>query len=118
MISATTAVIQQLRVDVPYPDSFLEGRIFVSEGKVGDKFTITIPVVNRGSTSVDTYADINILGPANEEIASFETQTLTVDGLKEVKLVGEWVADVNQGTYIVEAIIHYDDKYFKLSKDR
>jgi len=117
MISATTAVIHQLQVRVPYPESFLEGRFYISEGKVGDLLTFTVPVVNRGTNPVDAYAEIVIKGPTNEEIASFKTDAQTITGGEESKLVAEWTAEVNQGVYLAEAIIHYGDEYFTLRKE-
>jgi hypothetical protein len=117
MVSATTAVMQQLMVRVPYPDSYLEGSIYVSEGKVGDTLTFTVPVVNRGSKPAEVYADVSIKGPANEEIGTFKTDKILLNGSKEVKLIGKWKADVNQGLYYAEATVHYGDKYFVLRKE-
>jgi hypothetical protein len=117
MVSATSAVSHQLLVRVPYPDSYLEGSMYISEGKVGDTLTFTMPVVNRGSKSVEVYADITIKGPTNEEIATFKTDKTSLEGSKETSLIGTWKADVNQGLYYAEAVIHYGDKYIVVRKE-
>ncbi len=117
MIGATTAVIHQLQIRVPYPNSFLEGRFYISEGKVGDVLTFTVPVVNRGTNPTDAYADIVIKGPTNEEIASFKTDLQAIQGGQESKLVAEWKADINQGVYLAEAIVHYGGEFFTLRKE-
>ncbi|RJQ17202.1 hypothetical protein C4573_04075 [Candidatus Woesearchaeota archaeon] len=116
LISATTAVIYQLGVRVPYPDTYIESGLYVTEGKIGDLFTFTIPLVNRGEKATSVYADIVIKGPTNEEIARFKTETITLEGLKEGKLQYSWKADVNQGSYIAEAVVHYNGKVIELNK--
>ena len=116
MISATTAVIHQLQVRVPYPDSHIEGRLYVSEGKVGETLTVTVPVVNRGTKTTDVYAEIIMKGPTNEELAVIKTDTAALEAGKETNLFGEWKADVNQGLYLAEVKVHYKDKFFTLRK--
>lgn len=117
MISATTAVIHQLQVRVPYPNSFVEGKLHVSEGRVGDTLTFTVPVINRGSEPTEAYAEIIIKGPTNQEIDAFTTETRTLEPGKEAKLVADWKAEADQGVYLAEAIVHYGDEYFTLRKE-
>lgn len=116
VISATSAVIHQLHIRVPYPESFVEGRLYVSEGKVGDLLEFAVPVINRGMEKTNIYAEIIIKGPTNEEIASFKTENQELGGGKESKLVGVWKADINQGLYLAEAIVHYGNEHFTLRK--
>lgn len=117
MISATTAVVHQLQVRVPYPDSHVEGRLHVSQGKIGETFTFTISLANRGTQPAEVYADITIKGPTNEEIDTIKTEKITVKAGEGENLVSAWKADVNQGVYFAEAIVHYGDQYFVIRKE-
>ena len=116
-ITALNAVAQQFRINVPYDESHVEGRLFISEGQVGDTITFTIPIINKGSITAEVEAEIVIKGPTNEELFKFKTNKATVSASDEGQLVAEWKADVPQGNFLAEAIVRYGEKSFILRKN-
>ncbi|MFH1506098.1 MAG: hypothetical protein ABIE94_03890 [archaeon] len=117
LVSATTAIIAKLQVDVPYPGVYAEATLYVSESDVDEKTTFTISLFNRGTEKIEPSATIIIKGPTNEEIARIDTGSTSIEAGKEGKLVGNWLANVEAGTYVAEAIVNYNGKLVKPTKN-
>ncbi len=110
-ISASAAVASQLYVNVPYPGKYAKAKLYVSDGKVGDVLQFTIPIFNFGSEKITSAkATIKILGPTNDEIASIETNEVSIEPNNEGKLTATWKADVNKGKYYITGTVTYDGK--------
>lgn len=116
MIGATTAIVHQLFINVPYPGRYAEGNLFISAGNVGETVTFTISVSNKGTEQITAQGRVRILGPTNEEIASVQAEPIKVGSGAESKAVMNWQADVNPGVYTAEAILNYEDKQFKVTR--
>jgi hypothetical protein len=117
-IFSSSIVIHQLQVQVPYPGKYAEGMLFISNGNVNDTVTFTANVVNRGSEVLhDISGEIVIKGPTNEELYRVKSNALvSLDPQTSGKLVVNWLAQVNPGTYYAEFVVNYEDKQFVLRK--
>jgi hypothetical protein len=114
MILSSLIIMHELRVNVPYPGKFAEGILYISTANANDTVTFTSNVINRGSEAIkNIVAEIIIRGPTNEEIARIDGMNIEVlDAKASGKLVANWKADVNEGMYIAEFVVNYDDKMF------
>jgi hypothetical protein len=118
LILATTAVIHQLKVDVPYPGKFATAELSVADVKAGQPVSFLVKVLNVGEQDIaSAWATIDILGPTNERIATVETGSSGVKAKNIGELTAVWDARVNPGTYHAVATVHYDDKVTRAEKN-
>jgi len=117
LIGATTAIIHQLFINVPYPGKFAEGQLYVSSGNLEEPVTFTMSVFNRGEEDITAIGRVRILGPTNEEIASLQSESKKIGPKEEASLIVQWTSAENPGLYHVEAIVNYDDKQFTLKRN-
>jgi len=117
LVSATTAVVAKLQINVPYPGVYAEANLYVTEANVEEKTTFTISLFNKGSQSITPSGTIIIKGPTNEEIARVDAGSTTISAGGEGKLVANWLADVQPGTYVAEAVINYNGKMVKPTRN-
>jgi hypothetical protein len=116
LLTATTAVISKLYIRVPYPGTYLESRIYVSEADVGQPVIFSFPVYNFGKDTLENIkAVIEIYTPLNERVDRIETEAIKLDAQKEGQLSAEWRASV-AGEYLAVATIYYADKKLELRK--
>jgi len=57
-----------------------------------------------------------IKGPTNEEITRVQTNAISLASGDDGKVVANWKADLNPGTYFVEMVVNFDGKQIVLSK--
>ncbi len=106
LMSATTAVLSSVYLDVPYPGKFIDSKLYVDNSN-GLGFTVS--VFSRGSERINNvYANILIKGPTNKEIANIKTNTLSLDPGADGKLTASYNQPLESGVYYAEAIIHFD----------
>jgi uncharacterized integral membrane protein len=110
-ISATSAIVQQIVLNVPYPASYADGKIYVTSDEAGQPVKLSVSVFNRGKEQIKAKGYALILGPTNEEIAKIDLGETTVGGMDESRLVGVWEG-TNLGDYIAEAYVTYGDQSF------
>ena len=87
-VGAMVGVITQVRIKVPEQGKYLtiEG-IEVSEGGPREYTTFLLPVNNLGTEKISkARANITILGPTNEPIATVQTQEEPLDAMKRTML--------------------------------
>ena len=122
MIASSIIVLHQLRINVPYPGTFAEGILYVSEDNTDSTITFTTNVINKGTnTLTNVDGELIIKGPANEEICRIRSNSLqNLDPQSSDKLVVNWPANVNPGVYYAEFIVNYGDgketKQFVMTK--
>lgn len=111
LVLATTAVVHQLKVNVPYPGKFARAELVVPDAGPGQPVGFLVKVLNLGEQDIQSaWATIDILGPTNERIATLETNRASVKSKSRGELSAAWDADVNPGTYHAVATVHYDEK--------
>jgi len=118
MVKATISLIHQLIVTVPYPDKYVNGKVYISKANVNETVTFTVSLFNLGKQDVrKAKAVIVIKAPTGEELAVIKTDEISLNSLAESKLVGYWTANAGNGNYYAEVIVDYDGKTFIMAKD-
>ena len=118
VIKTNLGVIHNLIVNVPYPGHYLQGMVFVSEAKPDEKVTFTISVSNLGNVPIKkAIGTIIITDSEDNRVAQIKTKSISLRSGEKSKLVGEWIANVDPGTYHVQAVVEYDSKLLVLEKD-
>jgi len=117
-IISTVSVAHQLRINVPYPGTFAEGILYISEGNAGDTITFTANIINRGLESISLVeGELVIKGPTNEELARIPSSKLeNIASKNSGKIAVNWKADANPGLYYAEFIVNYAGRQFVLRK--
>ncbi len=117
-VIATTAVVHQLRVKVPYPGKYADLDMVVQEAEPGQTATFFVKLYNLGTEDIyKAFATIDILGPTNEKIAMLESDEIALESKKGGELIIPWKADVNPGTYHAVATVNYDGKIGTVEKN-
>ena len=115
-ISALQGVVQQIKILVPYPGQWVEGKIYVQSANLGEDVEFVVSVFNRGTEQVNVSGRVLIKGPTNELIDEIELSSIMLDENGEGKIVGVWKDVENSGEYAAEAQILFGDKSFSLLK--
>ena len=116
VVVATTAIVHQVKVDVPYPGKYLTGKMFVQNSNVDEPTVFTIGLSNYGKEDIaNVKASITIKGPTNEELVILNTDEKSIASGNEDKIVALWQAE-HAGSYFAEAIVEYDDKTTKITQ--
>jgi hypothetical protein len=117
-VGALIGVITQLRIKVPEQGKYLQVEpMEVSEAQSGEYVNFLIPVSNTGTEKIGKVkANVTILGPTNEPIATVQTQEEPLDPMKRTILKAVWPANVNSGKYFAVANIEYDSQKTRVEK--
>lgn len=111
IVMATTAVVHQLRVKVPYPGKYAEMGLTIAEAQPQETVNFFVKVYNLGTQDIArAQATIEIKGPTNEVIATTETEEVYIKSKERKDLVAYWKADVNPGVYHAVVTLRYDGK--------
>ncbi len=117
-ITATASVKSQLKVNVPYPGKYADANLFISEANVGGSVFFTVSLYNFGAEDIQkAKAQIKILSPTNLEIASIESNEISLKSKESSKVSAEWKADVNPGPYHAIIVLDYDGKKIRLEQN-
>jgi hypothetical protein len=117
-VIATTAVIHQLRLKVPYPGKYADLELVINEAEPNGTVNFFVKVYNLGTENIyKALATIDILGPTNEKIAIIESDETAVESKKTGELAVPWKADVNPGVYHAAVTVNYDGKAGKVEKN-
>lgn len=118
VVMATTAVVHQLKVRVPYPGKYAEFDMAVQEAEPGATATFFVKIFNLGTENIyKAFVTIDVLGPTNEKIATLESEEIAIESKKGGELIIPWKADVNPGTYHAVATVNYDGKVGSVEKN-
>ncbi len=117
-ITGTVAVVQQLRVKVPFPGKYAQLYLTVDEAEPGETVRFYVKIDNMGKEDIENaVADIEIVGPNNEQIASLEAGPVSVPSMEKGKLVADWKADVRPGEYHAVAVVRHGEEITRLGKN-
>lgn len=109
MLSATTAVIAKVFIDVPYPGKYINADLHVSSANTDETITFAVSLFGKGEENIDDVGGVIIIkGPTNEEIARVQTTSRSLGSGEDGKIVANWKAGVNPGVYYAEAVINFD----------
>lgn len=109
-VGATTAVVTQLLIRVPYPGKYATVDVDVPATKSGEPVNFFIKTRNLGEDAIESaQATIDILGPTNERVATLETEEASIGAKswKEFKVV--WENPPNPGIYYASVTLRYDE---------
>lgn len=115
-VNAGLVALHQLKVDIPYPGQFADGKLYVSSSKKGEPLTFTVSLTNKGKEELDATVDIIIKGPTNEQIQRFNLGNKKIGVASQSKIEGQIINDLNPGEYVAEAIVQYGRETKVLSK--
>ncbi len=116
VVIATTAIVHQVKVNVPYPGKYLTGKLYVTNTKVQDDIIFTIALANWGKEDINNVkGTISIKGPTNEELAVLHTNEISMKANEESKLLATWNTE-HEGSYFAQVIVEYDGTILELSK--
>ncbi len=117
-VMTRVGVITQLRIIVPYEGKYLNlEEMEVNEVNEGETATFILPVTNLGTEDITKLkANITILGPTNEVIATVSTPEISLAAKTRTLLKANWQANVNPGKYYAIATVYYDGKMANVDK--
>lgn len=117
VIGVSLAVMTRLIVNVPYPGKYIISELNINGAAPGEEVTFIMPIKNAGKADIlSLKANINIYNKLNEEIYSFNTETINLVSGGEAELVGKWKNDEMAGTYFAKVTIIYDAEILALEK--
>jgi len=117
-VKVIAAVVSKLYVRVPYPAKYAEGELQIGGGNIGDSIPFTISLFNFGTDELKSItATVEVFGPTYERLGTMEAGPLSLAAGNSGKLVAQWQAKVNPGTYHAVVTVNYDEKRFILEKN-
>ncbi len=109
-VGATTAVVTQCIVRVPYPGKYVQLGLEVPQTDDSEDVRLFVKAQNLGAEDIEeAYAVVEIYGPTNELIDVLETENVGIAARRwhEFKVV--WDADINPGIYNAVVMLRYDE---------
>jgi hypothetical protein len=117
-VGATTAVIHQVRIKVPYTGKYAEIGLEIADAQPGETVNFFVKTYNIGTQEIArAKATIEIRGPTNEVIDTVETEEKAIASNGRSDLTAHWQADVNPGIYHAVAVLDYDGKVARDEKN-
>jgi methionine-rich copper-binding protein CopC len=118
VVLATTAVVHQLRVRVPYPGKYAEIELVANEAEPNGTVNFFVKIYNLGTENVyKAFATVDILGPTNEKIDTLESEPIEIESKKTGEIAVPWQANVNPGMYHAVATVNYDGNVASAEKN-
>jgi len=109
-ISATLAVITQVRVYVSYPGKYATAKLYAYDSAPGEPVRFVIPVVNVGKFDLTSVrASVDVYNKMGGKIDSFEMGPIEIANGGRKELVYDYEGDLDVGEYFVEASVIYDE---------
>ncbi|MEK6967819.1 MAG: hypothetical protein AABX51_04265 [Nanoarchaeota archaeon] len=116
-VGTSITLATKIRVMVPYPGLYAEGRLDVTEANVNESVTFILPVSNLGSIDINSAQGIiDIQSPTYDNIATVQTPKKPVKAKSSEELITSWQANVGPGVYQADATVTYDEKTFDIKK--
>lgn len=109
-VGAAVTLVGELVVDVPYTGEFVDATLFTKRSPVDEPTPFELSLINKGESSVNVYADMRVLGPTNQVIATWQTPSFILGYQQADKIRTQWSGEKEPGTYSVEAVVHYGEK--------
>jgi hypothetical protein len=118
VVIATTAVIHQVKVKVPYPGKYVDLELAINEAEPDGTAMFFVKIMNLGTEKVyKAFATLDILGPTNEKIDTLESEAIAVESKNTGELIIPWVVNVNPGIYHAVVTVNYDGQVAKIEKN-
>ncbi|MBU0757639.1 MAG: hypothetical protein KKF44_06220 [Nanoarchaeota archaeon] len=118
LIKANIGVMHRLTVNVPYPDEYLQGILYISDAKPDEIVDFTVSLSNVGSEDLESIkGQIIITSSDGQSVAKISTDEILLESKKKSKLTAQWNARVSPGTYHALALIEYGEKVLVIEKD-
>ncbi|MEM5871723.1 MAG: hypothetical protein QW051_02510 [Candidatus Aenigmatarchaeota archaeon] len=118
IVTATMAVIHQIKVKVPYEGKYINLETTIEEASPGGTVVFFVKIYNLGTEKIyKAKATVDILGPTNEKIDTIESESISVDSKSVGEVVLPWVANVNPGKYHAVITVNYDGNIAKTEKN-
>ena len=115
-VTAKVTLVTEVVVNAPLEGAFIEANLYTQQSSPRADTPFQIALFNKGEGNVGVYADMRVLGPTNEVIEQWQTDTVIVQEQGTNKLRTAWEGEKEPGTYTVEAIVHYAEKVQKITK--
>lgn len=116
-IQVRTAVETRFIIRVAYPDFWLELNVHANNTKAGEIVPIEVKIRNWGKQPVTLAVAVDIFDFNGTKIASLQTESKTIDALKEESLSAEWPANAPPGKYKAVARYNYNGKEFNSTSE-
>lgn len=112
VVGATSAVVSQLYVLVPYPGKYAKADLRISQNNKDKIITFLVVVNNLGTQNIASAKGvIDILSPTNQKIASINTNQKQIPSKTREELISSWdTSDINPGTYLAKLSLLYDEE--------
>jgi hypothetical protein len=108
-VHADIAAVSQVIIQVPYPEKFIEGKLYVPDGKAGERLQMSLALFNKGSEDVDgVSAFIDIFDASGKMIATVSTDDISIGAGDSSKLEAFYDGALEEGSYSAVARILYD----------
>ncbi|MFC1728689.1 hypothetical protein ACFLZ7_04490 [Nanoarchaeota archaeon] len=115
LISAGAAVVSQLIVNVPYPGTYAEAKLHMTEGKVNEEMQFAVAVFNLGKEDLEgVYAKLEIYD-GDSKISELTTNYVDIDSKGQSRLSANWLPG-KPGKYKVLVNVFYSDKTITLEQ--
>ncbi|NTV23076.1 MAG: hypothetical protein HGA85_01715, partial [Nanoarchaeota archaeon] len=109
ILNVNIGVIHKLIVNVPYPDQFIDGMLYIKPALPGEEAEFTIMLSNIGTKDISSVkAQILITDPENQGVAKLSTNEIGLKQKEKSKIIAKWRPDQVQGTFKAQAIVEYD----------
>ena len=115
-VGASTAVVTQLRIEVPYPGKYAKVDLKTSEVEEGILFLMAVN--NFGTQDiVNVRAVVDIYGMNNEKVATIESGSKSINSKGREEITALWeTKDFNSGKYYAIATVTYDGETTTVEK--
>tara|TARA_Y100000310_G_scaffold345487_1_gene465554 strand:- start:1532 stop:2728 length:1197 start_codon:yes stop_codon:yes gene_type:complete len=114
-VGASLNLLTSVLLRVPYPDKYVEPKLRFINGDQGGRVILIVTVSNRGPETIDKIkVDLKILNPSGDIIDKLGTTHTNLENGRNEDLRMVWHANVDPGSYDVDAVIRYDGKKTKV----
>ncbi len=117
-IDNIVSVVTEVRLRVPYPGIYAEGRLDILDANVNETVKFILPISNFGSQDLSSVKGTILLSsPTDPNLAAVITDEKPIKAKTTEELQANWLASVEPGIYKADATIKYDQKTFTMAKD-
>lgn len=116
-ITTTINVAQKVLVQVPYPDTYIVGELFIDTVKPRQPLPLMMHVINKGEEATYITGTLYIRGPTNEILSTTSLDEIPLAGISDKKVYFSGPELDNIGNYVAEVILKYGDEELVLTKN-
>lgn len=114
---AKMAVVSEVVFFIPYPYKYLESAVDITESDKNGTTVFLIPVVNKGSETINQVGAVVDIYKNEERIDSVKTDFISLPSMQRSEISANWQANVSIGNYKAKITIFYDDIVVSYWKD-